>query len=199
MGRERCDTISSGNHEWDEEFGRSGKVVDVVPLPADEAHGVVKYQHKQGHAHGGIEVGRGRVKAGHQTDEVHGQDVDKHAHEQAYIFAAVFAHGVDDEFLKTVDQGLKKVLQPAGHQGQATAHDPGQGKQYGHTDPGIEDVLEFHHLPAEGDVVQTHKRGEQYRMRQTTCHEPCLLCLGAVRRLLCGPRAVPQKNCLPPF
>ena len=56
-------------------------------------------------------------------------------------------------------------------------------------------MLEFHHLSTDGDLVHAHKCGEQYRMRQTTCHEPCLLVSTRLSAAVnVGPvRAIPQN------
>ena len=162
-------------HERNEHLGGAGKMVDVVRLPADQTHGVVEHEHKQRHAHGGVEVGCRSVKAGHKTHEVHAEDVDEHASQEANELASMLTHGGKDEVLDGIHQGFKKVLQTSGNHGQPTAHDQRYGEQNGHTDPGVEHMFEFHHRSTDGDLVHAHKCGEQYRMRQTTCHEPCLL------------------------
>ena len=68
-------------------------MVDVVRLPADEAHSVVEHQHEYSHAHGGVKVGRGGVKAGHKAHKVHAKNVDEHASQEANELTPVFAHG----------------------------------------------------------------------------------------------------------
>ena len=135
-------------------------MVHVVRLPADDTQGVVEHEHEQGHAHGGVQVGRGGVEAGDQAQQVHAENVDEHTGQQRHEAAAGLTHRVADEVLDGIDESFKEVLHASGHQGQATAHEIGHHEEHGHTDPGVEDMFEFHHLSADRDLVHVAERGE---------------------------------------
>src|SRR5438552_6943853 len=113
---------------------------------------VIRHEHYQRARRGGVQVAGRAPHAGHQADEIGGDDEEPERGQQRQIAPALDAHHVVDHLDELFEDDFEEVLEPARHEPHVAGGRERDSRQ------------DHHHEPRVGDVIGNTRQADDRRM-----------------------------------